>query len=131
MHILLVVLIGLAAGILGGTTGIGGGSLIVPALVYLVGMDQHMAQGTSLFILLLPVGIGGLSVYWKKSQVDVPAGLLCAIGFLIGGYLGGRMAVSISSRTLQGIFGLFLIFSALMLWRQSRSRAADGGGEHV
>lgn len=128
MHILLVVLIGLAAGILGGTTGIGGGSVIVPALVYLVGMDQHMAQGTSLFILLLPVGIGGLSVYWKKSQVDVAAGLLCAFGFLIGGYLGGRMAISISSRTLQGIFGLFLIFSALMLWRQSRSRESAGGG---
>ena len=128
MHILLVVLIGLAAGILGGTTGIGGGSVIVPALVYLVGMDQHMAQGTSLFIILLPVGIGGLSVYWKKRQVDVGAGLLCAFGFLIGGYLGGRMAVSISSRALQGIFGLFLIFSALMLWRQARNQEAAGGG---
>lgn len=127
MHILLVALIGLAAGILAGTTGIGGGSIIVPALVYLVGLDQHMAQGTSLFILLLPVGIGALSVYWKKRQVDVAAGLLCATGFLLGGYLGGRMAISISSRTLQGIFGLFLIFSALMLWRQSRNRESTGG----
>jgi uncharacterized membrane protein YfcA len=60
--------------------------------------------------------------------VDVAAGLLCAFGFLIGGYLGGRMAISISSRTLQGIFGLFLIFSALMLWRQARSRESAGGG---
>jgi len=120
MHVVLIVLLGFAAGILVGLMGIGGGVVVVPALAYLVGMDQHVAQGTSLFILLPPLGLGALTVYWKKGKVDLPAGIACAIGFLLGGWFGGHIAVGLSSRTLQTFFGGFLMFSAGLLWRQAR-----------
>lgn len=99
--------------------GIGGGVVVVPALVYLFAMDQHVAQGTSLFLLLPPLGLGAIFSYWKNRNLDLPAGIACALGFLFGGYFGGRIAVSIPSRTLQALFGAFLILSAAMLWRQA------------
>lgn len=120
MHVVLIVLLGLGSGILVGLMGIGGGVIVVPALVYLAGMDQHVAQGTSLFILLLPLGLGALGVYWKKGKVDFPAGISCAIGFLLGGWLGGHIAVGLSSRVLQTCFGAFLMISSTLLWRQAR-----------
>jgi uncharacterized protein len=119
MHFVLIVLLGLGAGILVGLMGIGGGVIVVPALVYLARMDQHVAQGTSLFILLPPLGLGALAVYWKKGKVDLAGGIVCAIGFLLGGWLGGHVAVAMASRTLQACFGVFLIISAALLWRQT------------
>jgi uncharacterized protein len=129
MHDVLVILLGLGAGILVGLMGIGGGAVVVPALVYLLGMDQHMAQGTSLFILLPPLGLGALAVYWKKGEVNLPAGVTCAIGFLIGGYFGGRIAVAMSSRLLQACFGFFLMVCAALLWRQTRLAAEKNSQE--
>lgn len=120
MEVVLIIIVGLAAGVLVGLMGIGGGVILVPALVYFFGMDQHTAQGTSLFVLLPPLGLGALSVYWKKGYVDLRAGIVCALGILVGAYFGGRAAVAIPSRSLQAIFGLFLMFSAVILWRQSR-----------
>jgi uncharacterized membrane protein YfcA len=120
MHALLAILIGLGAGLLVGLMGIGGGIVVVPALVYLLGMDQHVAQGTSLFMLLPPLGLGALGQYWKKREVDVTAGIICAVGFFVGGYLGGLVAVGLSSRALKSIFGIFLMAAALLLWRQAR-----------
>lgn len=93
---------------------------MVPALVYLIGMDQHVAQGTSLFIMLPPLGLGALAVYWKKRRVDLPAGITCGVGFLLGGWFGGHIAVGLSSRALQTCFGAFLMISAALLWRQAR-----------
>lgn len=119
MHFALILVIGLGAGILVGLMGIGGGVVVVPALVYLLGMDQHLAQGTSLFMLLPPLGLGALIVYWKKGKIDLSAGITCAIGFLVGGWLGGHVAIRLSSRTLQTFFGVFLMFSAGLLWRQA------------
>ncbi len=115
---LIVLLLGLAVGVLVGLLGIGGGVVLVPALVYLVHMDQHLAQGTSLFILLPPVGLGALRQYWKQGQVDLRAGFLCALGMLVGGYLGGMIAVPIASRHLKGLFGCFLILAAILLWQK-------------
>lgn len=129
MHFVLIVLLGFCAGILVGLMGIGGGVVIVPALVFLVGMDQHVAQGTSLFILLPPLGLGALAVYWKKGKVDLPAGILCTIGFLLGGWLGGRIAVGLSTRVLQTFFGAFLMVSAALLWRQAHI-AQKRRGQH-
>ncbi len=128
MHYVLIVLLGLGAGVLVGLMGIGGGIVIIPALVYLAGMSQQMAQGTSLLILLPPTGLGALLVYWKQRQVDLPAGLSSALGILIGGYFGGLLAVNIASRTLHALFGLFLIVSAIGLWKQARSAGAAGKG---
>ena len=118
--ILVVLLLGLAVGVLVGLLGIGGGVVLVPAMVYLLHYDQHLAQGTSLFILLPPIGLGGLLQYWKNGQVDLRAGIYCAIGFLLGGYGGGLIAVPMPSRYLQGAFGFFLMLSAVLLWKKTR-----------
>jgi uncharacterized protein len=123
MQILIVLALGLTVGVLVGLLGIGGGIVLVPAMVYLLGYDQHLAQGTSLFILLPPIGLGALREYWKNGDVDLRAGILCAIGFFLGGYAGGLIAVPLPSRDLQGIFGFFLILSAILLWRKTRTAA--------
>jgi len=115
---LIVLWLGLVVGVLVGLLGIGGGVVLVPALVYLLHMDQHLAQGTSLFILLPPVGLGALREYWKQGQVDLRAGILCALGILVGGYLGGLIAVPLASRQLKGLFGCFLMLAAYLLWRK-------------
>lgn len=129
--ILIVLLLGLAVGVLVGLLGIGGGVVLVPALVSLLHMDQHMAQGTSLLILLPPVGLGALREYWKQGQVDLRAGILCAMGMLGGGYLGGLLAIPLPSRPLKGLFGCFLMLAAFLLWRkpQPQNLAAASAGE--
>src|SRR5499425_2463438 len=119
--ILIILLLGLGVGVLVGLLGIGGGVVLVPAMVYLLGMDQHLAQGTSLFVLLPPIGLGALREYWKQGQVDLRAGVLCAIGISLGAYLGSRLAIPISSRHLEGLFGCFLIVVALLLWGKADS----------
>lgn len=121
MMILTILALGLTVGVLVGLLGIGGGVVLVPALAYLLGYDQHLAQGTSLFILLPPIGLGALREYWKNGQVDLRAGIYCAIGFLLGGYVGGRIAVPLPSRELRGFFGLFLILSAIPLWYKTQA----------
>lgn len=126
MHAALIVLLGLGVGILVGLMGIGGGIVVVPALVYLVGFDQHTAQGTSLFLQLPPIGIGALYLYWKNHRVDLPAGGVCAAGFLAGGYFGSLLAIGISSAKLEALFGLFLMVAAILLWHQSQRPGAQG-----
>lgn len=116
----LIILLGLGAGVLVGLLGIGGGVVLVPAMVYLLGMDQHLAQGTSLFILLPPVGVGALIEYWKQGQVELRAGILCALGMLFGALGGSLLALPLPSRHLQGLFGCFLMLSAILLWRKAR-----------
>lgn len=120
MTTVLIIAMGLAVGVLVGLLGIGGGVVLVPAMVYLLHYDQHVAQGTSLLILLPPIGLGGLREYWKNGQVDLRAGIYCALGFLIGGYGGGKIAVPMPSNVLKAIFGCFLMLSAVLLWRKSR-----------
>lgn len=99
-----------------GLLGIGGGVVLVPAMVHLLHMDQHAAQGTSLFVLLPPIGLGALLEYRKKGNVDLRGGILCAVGMLFGGYLGGKIAVPMSTTRLMQLFGAFLMFSAVLLW---------------
>lgn len=118
--ILVILLLGLGVGVLVGLLGIGGGVALVPAMVYLLRMDQHMAQGTSLFILLPPIGLGALREYWKQGQVDLHAGILCAIGMLVGAYGGSLVALPMDSQNLKGLFGCFLMLAALLLWRKTR-----------
>jgi uncharacterized protein len=120
MTLFLVLALGLAVGVLVGLLGIGGGVVLVPAMVYLLHFDQHLAQGTSLFILLPPIGLGALRQYWRAGQVDLRAGIYCAIGFLLGGYAGGRFAVPMSSESLRAVFAVFLLLSAVLLWGKSR-----------
>lgn len=117
--IIIILLLGFAVGVLVGLLGIGGGVLLVPALVYLLHMDQHLAQGTSLFMLLPPIGLGALREYWKQGQVDLRAGIWCALGMLVGAYAGSLIALPIPSRDLKGLFGCFLMLAALLLWRKT------------
>lgn len=130
----IILLLGLGVGVLVGLLGIGGGVVLVPAMVYLLGMDQHLAQGTSLFILLPPIGLGALVGYWKQGQVDLKAGILCAMGILLGAYAGSLIALPIASRNLKGLFGCFLVLAAILLWRKAqlerRQPATDGERIH-
>src|SRR5256885_14650811 len=126
----MIVLLGLGVGVLVGLLGIGGGVVLVPALVYLLHMDQHLAQGTSLFILLPPIGLGALREYWKQGQVDLRAGILCALGMLLGAYAGSLIALPMLSRNLSGLFGCFLLLAGFLLWRKTQIEgSADGRAE--
>ena len=124
----IILLLGLGVGVLVGLLGIGGGVVLVPAMVYLLHMDQHMAQGTSLFILLPPIGLGALREYWKQGQVDWQAGTLCALGMLFGAYAGSLMALPMLSRNLKGLFGCFLLLAGFLLWRKTRLESPAAGG---
>jgi uncharacterized membrane protein YfcA len=127
----LILLLGLFGGVMVGLLGIGGGVVLVPAMIYLLHMDQHMAQGTSLFILLPPVGLGALREYWEQGQVDLKAGILCALGMLVGAYAGSLIALLMASRHLKGMFGCFLMLSAVLLWKKTQlePRADNQAGE--
>ena len=114
-----IILLGLVIGVLVGLMGVCGGVVLIPALVYLMNMNQHLAQGTSLLLQLPPIGIGALYLYWKKGNVDLRAGLVCAAGFLLGGYFGSVVAIGIPSARLRSLFGVFLMVAALLLMRQS------------
>ena len=127
MTTILILLLGLSVGVLVGLLGIGGGVVLVPAMVYLLGMDQHAAQGTSLLILLPPVGLGALLGYWKQRQVDLRAGITCALGILIGAYIGSLIAIPLPSRHLKGLFGCFLMLAAVLLWRKRQPRGGLPG----
>lgn len=115
-----ILLLGFFCGVMVGLLGIGGGVVLVPAIVYFLHMDQHMAQGTSLFILLPPIGLGALREYWKQGQVELRAGILCALGMLFGGYAGSLIALPIPSQHLKGAFGCFLMLAAFLLWRKTQ-----------
>ena len=123
MVIVWILLMGVAAGIMVGLMGIGGGIVLVPAMVHLLHMDQHLAQGTSLFILLPPIGLGALRQYWKAGNVDLRAGIFCAVGMIFGAYLGGKIAVPLPTAVLKGLFGGFLMISAALLWFKAKPAA--------
>lgn len=115
--ILMVILIGIAAGMLSGLVGIGGGLIIVPALVYFLGFSQHTAQGTSLGLILLPVGILGVLQYYKHGDVDIKVVCILAVGFLIGSYFGSKVALNLPQATVKKIFAvLMIIIAAKMLF---------------
>jgi uncharacterized membrane protein YfcA len=113
--LLLLVLIGLAAGFLSGLVGIGGGVLIVPALVLLIGLSQKQAQGTSLGILLLPVGILAVLQYYKQGYLDVRMVLIVSLGFVMGGFLGSKLALSLSDARMKKIFALVMMLIAIKM----------------
>ena len=113
--IIILILIGLAAGMLSGLIGVGGGIVIVPALMFFVGFTQKEAQGTSLGLLLLPIGILAVLNYYNKGLIDVKVvGLMC-IGFLVGGFLGSKLALAISEAALKKIFSVILFYTAFKM----------------
>ena len=113
--ILILVLLGIAAGVLSGLVGVGGGIIIVPSLIYFLSFSQRSAQGTSLGLLLLPVGILAVIEYYKQGYVDIKIVGLLALGFLAGSYFGSKIALSLPQDTLKKIFAIVLIFLAVKM----------------
>ena len=113
--ILIVILIGVAAGMLSGLVGVGGGLIIVPSLVFFLGMSQFTAQGTSLGLILLPVGILAVLNYYKQGHVDVKVVCLLSIGFIAGSYFGSKISLSLSQDTVKKCFAVFMIIVAIKM----------------
>ena len=113
--IVILILIGLVAGILSGLVGVGGGILMVPALVLILGFTQKQAQGTSLGIMLLPVGILAVIQYYKQGYVDFQMVFIIAAAFVLGGFLGSKIALNISDEKMKKIFGLILLMVSLKM----------------
>ena len=107
--ILLVLIVGVAAGVLSGLVGLGGGVIIVPALVYFLGFSQHQATGTSLGVLLLPAGIFAVLNYYQKGYIDIRVVLLIFVGFLAGGWIGSKISLNIPEAVLKKVFAVVLL----------------------
>jgi hypothetical protein len=115
LSLLPFVLLGITAGALSGLIGIGGGVIIVPALVFLFGMSQHAAQGTTLALMVPPIGILAAWTYWKQGDVDIRIAALVCAGFLVGSLLGARLAIQIPNLVLGRIFGGALVAIGLRM----------------
>lgn len=113
--LVMLLIVGLAAGTLAGMVGVGGGVIIIPALVYFLGFSQKEAQGTSLGILLLPVGILAVMNYYKQGFIDIKIVLIVSAAFIIGGFFGSKLALSVSQETLRKVFGTLLLILAVKM----------------
>ncbi len=110
--------VGVFAGVLSGLVGVGGGIIIVPALVYFFGMDQKTAQGTSLAVLLPPTGLLAFIQYYRAGNVDLKIGILIVVGLLLGGWFGGGFAQTLPQSTLRKIFAVVMVLAATKMWFQ-------------
>ncbi len=125
-ELLIIIGIGLLAGVLSGLVGIGGGIVLVPALIYFLKYSQHQAQGTSLGVLMLPVVFLGFYQYYKHGQaqgtpIDLKIVGLLALGFILGGLLGGKLATRLDGELMKKIFAVLLLYTAIKLlqWDQA------------
>jgi uncharacterized membrane protein YfcA len=107
--------LGLVAGILSGLLGVGGGILLVPALVLIFGLTQHGAQGTTLALMVPPIGLLAAWTYYKQGHVDVKIAALICLGFFFGGLLGAKFATAIDATLLKKLFGVALLITALKM----------------
>ncbi|AFU70470.1 TauE-like permease, putative [Psychroflexus torquis ATCC 700755] len=107
--ILALVVIGLIAGFLSGILGVGGGVVMVPLMILLLGFSQHQAQGTSLAVLAVPVTLAAAYNYYQDGSLNWRYALVMALMFVIGGYLGSKLAISLDEKVLKRIFGIVLV----------------------
>ncbi|MBG0781005.1 MAG: sulfite exporter TauE/SafE family protein [Bacteroidales bacterium] len=115
--VIILILIGLVAGVFSGLIGIGGALIIIPALIFILHMDQYSAQGTSLAIMLPPIGLLAAYNYYKAGALNLQYALIIAAAFFVGGYLGSKIALSIPLEVLRKIFAIVLIVIAIkILW---------------
>ena len=117
--ILILLAVGLAAGFLSGMVGIGGGIIIVPVLVYFLGFTQHQAQGTTLFMFLLPIGIFGVMNYHKQGYVDYKTALIICSTFVLGSYFGSKLSISLDQKMVKQFFGAIIILlgAKMLFWK--------------
>jgi hypothetical protein len=120
MSWVIFMIIGLLSGVLAGIFGIGGGVLIVPALIYFAGFSQKMAIGTSLAVLLPPIGIAAVLEYYRNGNVDFRAALIIASMAIIGGWIGAHSVTHIDSHMLKIMFGVFLIIIGIYMIVQTK-----------
>jgi uncharacterized protein len=113
--IMLLMTVGLSAGILSGLVGVGGGIIIVPALIFFLGFSQLQAQGTSLGLLLLPVGIFAVINYYKAGHIDFKVVGAMSIAFVAGGWIGSKLALRLDQETVKKIFAIVLFYTAFRL----------------
>lgn len=113
--IVVLVIIGLLAGFLSGILGVGGGVVMVPLMVLLLGFTQHQAQGTSLAVLAVPVTLAAAYNYYQDGSLNWKYALIMALMFVIGGYLGSKLAISLDEKLLKRIFGIVLVVLGLRL----------------
>ena len=115
VHVVPFLLLGLLAGILSGLLGIGGGILIIPVLVFVFGLSQHMAQGTTLALMVPPIGLLAAWTYYKQGNVNLGIAALICIGFFFGGLLGAKLAGVVSAVLLKRLFGVALLVTAIKM----------------
>ena len=116
--ILILLLIGLTAGFVSGLIGIGGGIVMVPMLVYMLTFDQKTAQGTTLLMFMVPIGIFGVYNYYKAGHVDIKTAAIMAVTFMVGSYFGSKTAISLDTRIVKQIFAVAIILIGIrMLWK--------------
>jgi hypothetical protein len=119
VNIILYVVLGLAAGVLSGLLGIGGGIIIIPALIFLFGLSQQQAQGTTLALMVPPIGILAAWIYYKQGYVDLKIAAFVCLGFFVGGFFGAKLATALPTEILQKVFGVALLLTALyMIFRR-------------
>ncbi|MFW6224445.1 MAG: sulfite exporter TauE/SafE family protein [Bacteroidota bacterium] len=111
--LVILIIIGLLAGFAGGIAGVGGGIIVIPALILVLGMSQYSAQGTNLAMMIPPIGILAAYNYYKEGYVNLKFSLVLAISFIIGGWLGSKVAVNLPQETLKKIFGVLLMAMAI------------------
>ncbi len=110
------VLLGVFAGVMSGLLGIGGAIFIIPGLVYILGFDQKLAQGTTLMLMLPPIGILAFLEYYRKGLVNLPVGIVIACCFVVGAFFGAKIAIGMDTVLLKRFFAVFLVFVAVSLW---------------
>ncbi len=115
INILLFLLLGLITGIFSGLIGIGGAIIIIPSLVLVFSMSQHMAQGTTLALMVPPIGLLAAWTYYKAGFVDLKVAALICVGFFVGGFIGARFVTAIPDLLLRRIFGVVLLLAALKM----------------
>jgi len=114
--LLALVLIGLITGAFGGMMGIGGGILIIPALVYIIGLSQHDATGTSLAVLLPPIGLFAAYNYYKAGHVNINYAIILAVTFMIGSYFSSKISINLPANVLRKIFSVVLFLVAIKMF---------------
>ncbi len=113
--ILILVAIGVLAGMLGGFVGVGGGLIVVPALIYFLGLNQIDAQGTSLAMMLPPIGVLAVWNYHKTGNVNFTYAMIIAISFIVGGFFGSKIALKIPVNTVKLIFGILMLYTSIRM----------------
>ena len=112
---IILIVIGLLAGILSGLVGVGGGILMIPLLIMFLGLTQHQAQGTALFAMLPPIGILAAMNYYKEGFVKWEYAAVIALTFVVGGYFGSKLAISLPDQTVRRVFGVIMLIGAIKL----------------